>query len=138
MSAKHNLKFMEAAILHLRSEIISDIALLETLLKDPTAASTHPNLVMDITEIARRCVANEQTSSFLKKNIPSSSPSNIPLPPVIVEEEADDGSPGPVGTPPSQHYKPALTEKELRKRSPTFRKSINKSPKPPTEKDEKE
>ena len=132
MNAKHNLKFIEAAVLQLKSEVMSDVALLETLLKDPTAATTRDDLAGEITEIALRCVANEQAASFLRNNMPAAAPTKVPPTPVDVEEDEDD-MPGPVGTPPSRPRGRAITEKELRKRSPTFRKSINESPAPPTQ-----
>ena len=139
MNAKHNLKFIEAAVLQLRSEVMSDVALLETLLKDPTAATARDDLVGEIAEIALRCVANEQAASFLRNNMPAAAPTKVAPTPVDVEEdEEEDDMPGPVGTPPSRPRGHAITEKELRKRSPTFRKSINESPAPPTQENKEE
>ena len=110
MSARHNLKFVEAAILRLQAQLASEIASLEGLLKDPSAATHHPDLVDTICEIAHRCVSVTGAIAMLQKSI---------------------------GTLPTATATPPLTEKDLKERSAVFRKSIGDPPIPPPKKKKK-
>ena len=133
MSAKHNLKFLEAAVLRLRADVIADTALLESLLKDASSASTHEDVVDYITEIAQRCVANDATAKFLQQSLPS-----LPDPkPQTPKQQVVDDEPGPVGRPPKSPPRPPIKDGELRDRSATFRKSMGESPTPPSTKKKK-
>jgi len=114
MSARHNLKFVEAAILRLQAQLASEIASLEGLLKDPSASTHHPDLVDTICEIAHRCVSVTGAISMLQKSI-----GVVPAGPVVAP-----------ATPP-------LTEKDLKERSAAFRKSIGDPPAPPPKKKKK-
>ena len=136
MSAKHNLKFLEAAILRLRADVVADTALLESLLRDASSASVHEDLADYITEIAQRCVANDEASKFLQKSLPTPP---APKPQPIKQEPVDDDEPGPVGRPPKSPSPPSsIKENELRARSATFRKSMGEGPGlPPTDKKKK-
>ena len=111
MSARHNLKFVEAAILRLQAQLASEIASLEGLLKDPSASTHHPDLVDTICEIADRCVSVTGAIAMLQKSIGI--------------------LPTAAATPPAT---PPLTEKDLKERSAAFRKSIGDAPTPPPKK----
>ena len=105
MNPTHNLKFVEAAILKLRSEITSDVAVLEALLKDPTAATTNEDIVEDICRLAHRCVATDAAAAFLQKSLPAQTPQRPPVPPT-----------------------PPIKGDDLIKRSPTLRRQTGDEP----------
>jgi hypothetical protein len=111
MNPNHNLKFIEAAVLRLQSELATDIARLEGLLKDPSASTHHSDLVDTICDLAHQCVSATGAIQMLQNSIPSHTP----------------GEP----------VNPPLTEEDLKARSAVFRKSVDAGTTPPKKKKKK-
>lgn len=102
-----NLKLYNAVATQLRGTAMESLALVELYLTDPTMVPDHSSLVEEIIKHTQRLTAHENAMVTLQQYFgPKKAPAAASPPP----------APAPVSTAP-------ITEEELRKRSPTFRKS---------------
>ena len=101
-----NLKLYNAVATQLRGAAMESLALVDLYLTDPTMVPDHSSLVEEIIKHTQRLTAHENAMVTLQQYFGPKAPSAAAPPP----------APAPTSTTP-------ITEEELRKRSPTFRKA---------------
>jgi hypothetical protein len=122
-----NIKLYSAAHAHLKAKALESLALISVLLENPTMVPDHTSLVEEISMHCRQLAEHEGAMLTLQQYFG---------PPQAVK-------PVPMAAPPPSPTGPPITEEELIRRSPTFRKGSPrkekapaKAPKKPKKKDD--
>jgi hypothetical protein len=101
-----NVRLYNAAIMQLRAKAMESMALVDMYLTNPTMVPDHSSLVDEIVKHTRIMAEYEGAMLTLQQYF-SPAPQKAPAP----------------APPPTEVSATPITEEELRKRSPTFRKS---------------
>ena len=103
-----NVRLYNAAIMQLRAKAMESMALVDMYLTNPTMVPDHSSLVEEIVRHTRTMAEYEGAMLTLQQYFsPAPAPQKAPAP----------------APPPAEVSTAPITEEELRKRSPTFRKS---------------
>ena len=118
---------LEAALLNLRSQALSVLGLMKDMARRPTT----PEDVGSLSGYAAQLAQLEGAMLTLQQYAPLIKQAGIEalVPPEATEVEVEETEDDPE---PEEEGDGTLTEDDLQKRSPTFRKSINETPMPPS------
>ena len=119
---------LEATILNLRSQALSVLGLMKDMARRPTAIED----VGTLSGYAAQLAQLEGAMLTLQQYAPLIKQAGIEalVPPEATEVEVEETEEEPEEE--EEEEENVLTEDELRKRSPTFRKSIKEPPSPPS------